>query len=180
MDFIRISFDSLIQTMKKVLLSILAISVLLEEWLWDLLTDFEHCLTAWYHLENLERWLANSPPWVALSAFFIPSLLFLPVEFTALSLSSSGQVVEGISLHIVSQIFSTMILSWIFDITREQLMTFGWFAVLYQTITRWLNWSHEQLRETAAYQHALKTKLAIHVKLVEWVHKEPLNPAGFQ
>lgn len=58
-------------------------------------------------------------------------------------------------------------------------MTISWFAALYQTITRWLNWAHGLLRETAAYQHALKLKLATHDKLVEWLHKEdPLNPAG--
>ena len=159
--------------MKKIILSILAITLLLEEWLWDALTDFEHCLTAWFHLESIERWLANTPPWVAMTTLAVPTLLFLPVEYTALSLSASGQVVEGISLHIISQIFSTLLLSWIFAITREQLMTYSWFAVLYQTITRWLNWAHGLLRETAAYQQALKLKMATHAKLIEWLHNAP-------
>jgi hypothetical protein len=174
------SIQNSYHAMKTIIQSIFAIMLLLEEWLWDVLTDFEHCLTAWFHLERMEQWLANAHPWVAMTAFVIPTLLFLPVEFAALSLSASGQVLEGMTLHIISQTFSTLLVSWMFAITREQLMTFGWFAVLYQTITRWLNWSHERMRETGAYQRALKLKLAAHAKLVEWLHNATPNPAGFQ
>jgi hypothetical protein len=166
--------------MKSTIQSILAVMLLLEEWLWDVLTDFEHCLTAWFHLEKMEQWLANTHPWVAMAAFVIPTLLFLPVEFAALSLSASGQVLEGVGLHILSQTLSTLLISWMFDITREQLMTFAWFALLYQTVTRWLDWAHGRLRETAAYRRALKLKLSTHAKLVQWLHNASPNPAGFQ
>jgi hypothetical protein len=63
------------RTMKKLLLSLLAIFLIIEEWLWDLLTAFGHSLVRWLNLESFEQWLSETSPSMALVAFSIPILI---------------------------------------------------------------------------------------------------------
>jgi len=154
--------------MKRLFLSILALFLLVEEWLWDLLTAFGHKLFVWLHLAGFERWLAKASPKVAMAAFVLPVGLVLPVKFAALLLFTHGQIVQGIGLLLTAKLFATLLISRMFAVTKAQLLTFAWFAWLYATITRWLNWAHERIRATAVYRQATRLKQAVSLKLKEW------------
>jgi len=67
--------------MKKTLLSLLAIILIFEEWLWDLLTAIGHTLARWLNLESFEQWLSQTSPITALVAFSIPLLIVTPQSF---------------------------------------------------------------------------------------------------
>jgi len=155
--------------MKKLLLSILAVFLLVEEWLWDVLTAFSHRLFIWLHLASFERWLAQASPRVAMAAFVLPVALVLPVKFAALLLFAHGQIIQGIALLLAAKLFATLLISRMFAVVRTQLLSFAWFAALYSTITRWLSWAHERIRATAVYQATLHLKQAVRAKLAEWL-----------
>ncbi len=155
--------------MKKLLLSVLAVFLLVEEWLWDLLTAIGDRLFVWLHLAGFERWLAKASPRVAMAAFILPAALVLPVKLAAVLLFAHGQIVQGISLLIAAKLFATLLISRMFAVTRTQLLTFHWFAKLYATITRWLGWAHERIRATAVYRQAVRLKQAVRAKLAEWL-----------
>ncbi len=155
--------------MKRLLLSILAVFLLVEEWLWDMLTALSHRLLVWLHLAVFERWLAQASPAVAMAAFVMPMALVLPVKLAAIVLFAHGQIVQGIGLLIAAKLFATLLISRMFAITRTQLLTFRWFAALYTTITRWLAWAHERIRATAVYRQGVRLKQAARVKLAEWL-----------
>jgi len=155
--------------MKKLLLSILAVFLLVEEWLWDMLTAFSHRLFVWLHLAGFERWLAKSSPRVAMAAFVLPVALVLPVKFAALLLFAHGQIIQGIALLLAAKLFATLLISRMFAVTRTQLLSFAWFNALYTTITRWLGWAHERIRATVVYQQAVRLKQAARAKLAEWL-----------
>jgi hypothetical protein len=154
--------------MKKLLLSILAVFLLVEEWLWDVLTAFGHRLFIWLHLAGFERWLAGTRPGVAMAAMVLPMLLILPVKIAALFLFAHGQIIQGLILVIAAKLFATLLVSRMFAVTRPQLMTFAWFATLYTTITRWLAWAHERIRATPLYQQAVKLKAAARARWAKW------------
>lgn len=156
--------------MKKLLLSVLAIFLLVEEWLWDMLTALGRRLFVWLHLAGFERWLAQTSPKVAMAAFVLPVALVLPVKLAALFLFAHGQLVQGVGLLIAAKLFATLLVSRMFAITRPQLLSFAWFASVYTTITCWLNWAHERIRATAVYQQATKFKQAVRIKLAEWLN----------
>jgi hypothetical protein len=155
--------------MKKLLFSILAIFLLLEEWLWDGLTALGRKLFLWLHLAGFERWLAQASPRVAMAAFVLPVVLITPVKFAALFLFTHGQIVQGLGLLITAKLFATLLISRMFAVTRPQLLTFPWFAALYHTINRWLGWAHERIRATAVYRNAVKLKQAVRAKVAAWL-----------
>jgi len=83
--------------MKKSLLSYLAILLIIEKWLWDLLTVFGHKLIQWLNLEQFEQWLRQTSPIMALVAFSIPILLIVaPVNLVAFGLMVNGLISQGI------------------------------------------------------------------------------------
>jgi hypothetical protein len=158
--------------LKRLLLSFLAVILLVEEWLWDMLAALGNRLVVWLHLAVFERWLAEASPVVAMAAFVLPIALIVPVEFVALLLISHGQLDQGFALLIAGKLFATLLASRMFAITRHQLLTFAWFSALYSTVTRWLDWAHELIRATAVYRQAVRLKQAAKAKLAEWLRAD--------
>lgn len=154
--------------MKKLLLSLLAVYLLVEEWLWDTLTALGDRLAVWLGLAAFERWLAGARPGAAMAAFLCPAVLILPVKFAALFLFAHGQIVQGLGILLFAKLFATLLVSRMFAIARPQLLTFGWFAALYSTVTRWLDWAHTRIRATAVYQQAVKFKQVAKARLAAW------------
>lgn len=154
--------------MKKLLLSVLAVFLLVEEWIWDALTAFGRGLFVWLRLAGFERWLAGARPPVAMAAMLLPVLLVLPVKFAALFLFAHGRLLQGLGLLVAAKLFATLLVSRMFALTRPQLLTFAWFAALYSTITRWLAWAHERIRATAAYRQMARLKQAARDRWAAW------------
>jgi hypothetical protein len=140
--------------MKKILLSLLAIILVIEEWLWDVLSAFGHFLISLLHLEEFERWLNQVSPNMALIAFMIPLLIVTPINLAALVLLAHGLILQGILLEILAKLLGTLLVSRVFALTKAQLLTFKILAVIYSTIMRWLMWAHQKVIETKVYKLA--------------------------
>jgi len=147
--------------MKKLLLSLLAIIVLIEEFLWELLTFLGGKLAKILRLEKFEAWLSKTPPYIALLAFIIPILVVLPINLFAFWLMAVGCVIRGVTLEILAKLLGTFLIARVFALTRNQLMTFLWFTKLYNTIIKWVNWAHEVVSHTKIYQVTKEIKAKI-------------------
>ena len=149
------------QLVKKLLLSLLALLLIIEELLWDLLTWLGRHLFRLLKLQAFEAWLRGSPPYVALGAFLIPVIVITPLNLWAISCFANGQILGGIGIEIIAKLLGTMLFARVFALTRPQLMSFGWFALLYTTITGWLHWAHERVRATRIYRYSKALKETI-------------------
>ncbi|MDD2737642.1 MAG: hypothetical protein PHR94_01785 [Methylomonas lenta] len=154
--------------MKKILLSLLAIILVIEEWLWDALSAFGHFLISLLHLEEFERWLNQVSPNIALIAFMIPLLIVTPINLAALVLLAHGLILQGILLEILAKLLGTLLVSRVFALTKSQLLTFKILAVIYSTIMRWLMWAHQKVTETKVYKLAKVLKAQAKDVIVTW------------
>ncbi|NBO17666.1 MAG: hypothetical protein EBV03_00270 [Proteobacteria bacterium] len=143
---------------KQVLLSLLALLLLVEEWLWDVLTLLGHVLARRLHLQRFEAWLAQAPRQLALLAFLIPLFIVTPLNLFAFWMIAKGMVLRGVMLEIFAKLLGTLLVARVFALTRAQLLTYGWFSSLYTTIMRWLHWAHARLSATLAYALAKALK----------------------
>jgi hypothetical protein len=153
---------------KRFFLSLLAIFLLIEEWLWDLLTVWGKNLARWLGLAKLQHVLEQASPRVALLAFLIPVIIVAPMGFVAVLLMAHGLIIQGILLEIVAKLLGTLLISQVFAWTKPQLMTFAWFAVVYTQITHWLHWAHEKIRRTWVYQFAQQLKVRLKQLTKQW------------
>jgi hypothetical protein len=140
---------------------VLAAIFLFEAWLWDTLTAFGHWLRDRLPFEAFKRSVARlverMPPWGALLLFLIPVAIVQPLKLLALWLMTHGHVLAGALAFVAIKIVGFGAVAFLFDLTREKLMTFGWFAWVHDRVNR--------LRELAAafiapYKAALKQQAA--------------------
>lgn len=157
--------------MKKLLLSILAIILIIEEWLWDTLSAVGHFLALHLGLVRFENWLAQTTPMLALLAISIPIVLVTPLNIAALMMLAHGMILQGIALEILAKLLGTVFIARFFKLSKQQLLTFRLIAWVYNTITFWLSWAHKKIIETAVYKWAKKVKAEIKAKVSVWVQK---------
>lgn len=158
--------------MKKLFLSILAIILIIEEWLWDSLSAVGHCLAYYLGLARFENWLAQTKPYQALIAISIPIIIVTPINLTAFWLLAQGLILQGIALEIAAKLLGTIFIARFFSLTKNQLLTFRLIAWLYHTITHWLRWAHEKVTETAVYQWLKATKAQVKAQVSAWLKSE--------
>ncbi len=154
--------------MKKLALALLAIVLIVEEWLWDALSACGHYLAYYLGLTRFENWLAKTSPYQALMAISIPILLVTPLNLAAFWLLAHGLILQGIALEIAAKLFGTLFIARFFSLTKPQLLTFRWLAWLYHTITTWLRWAHEKIQATAVYQWLKAMKAEVRAKIAAW------------
>jgi len=144
--------------MKKTLLSLLAIFLIIEEWLWDLLTAFGRSLSRWLNLQQFEQWLSQTTATMALVAFSIPILIVTPINLAAFGLLAKGLILQGILMEVLAKLLGTLLVARVFALTKPQLLTFTFLRITYTTVTRWLQWAHAKVTETAVYRWARQLK----------------------
>lgn len=156
---------------KNLLLSIFAILVILEEWLWDALALAGQWFSRVFHLEKFDAWLSNATPNQALLTFLIPLIIATPFNILAVVLFAHGAILQGLFVEIGVKLFSTLLIARIFRLVKTALLTFGWFAKIYNTITGVLHWAHDVIRNTAIYQFSVKFKAAIKIQIAAVLKK---------
>ncbi len=153
--------------LKKLLLSILAVILIFEEWLWDTLTVAGQFFSRILHLERFDAWLIESSPKRALFAFVIPLVIVTPFNILAIFLLARGAILEAILLEIILKLSVTLLIARIFRLVKPALLTFNWFEKIYRYISELLHWAHESVRHTAIYQRGILLKAAIKMRIAE-------------
>ena len=140
---------------------VLAAVFLVEAWLWDKLSAFGFWLRGILPFEALKQWLANSidrlPAWAALALFIIPVIVVQPLKLAALWLMLHGHILLGVLGFVLVKIVGFGAVAFLFDMTRDKLMTFRWFVWSYNRVL----WLREKASVfIAPYKKALKASVA--------------------
>jgi hypothetical protein len=116
---------------------LLALIIVFEEWGWQPLADWLGRQARWSPWAKLEYAIARLPPYAALLAFALPTLVLLPLKFLALALIGSGQLLLASLLFIAAKVVATALIARLFTVTQPALMQIGWFAWSYDTVMPW-------------------------------------------
>ena len=154
--------------LKNLFVSILALFVLFEEWLWDVLATIAYWLSYLLHLKRFDAWLSSLNPLPALCAFFIPLIIITPFNLLALFLLAHGAIIQGVVLEMIIKLIGTLLIARVFRLTKPALLTFSWFFWIYNTITSLLTWAHDVIHQTAIYKLISRIKTAIKAKIASW------------
>jgi len=154
--------------MKTLLLSLLAVFLLVEEWLWDSLTALGRILARWLRLAKFEAWLGQTPPKTALLAFSIPLLIVTPINLLAFWLLAHGLLLQALLVEVFAKLLGTLLVARVFALTKPQLLTFKLFAKVYTAITGWLRWAHDRITQTRVYRLAHQLKAQAKAKWAAW------------
>lgn len=142
----------LLRGLLKPLWVLLALLLLLEEWLWALVKRGLARLARWRFWAWLEARFRALPPWAALLGLGLPWLLLVPLKLVALGLFAKGRVLLGLLAVVLAKLAGTVLVATVFHWTKPQLLTLPGFARLYAAVTRWLVLAHAWARALPAYR----------------------------
>jgi hypothetical protein len=116
---------------------LLALLIVFEEWGWRWLAQLLGRLGRWRRWAGLEAWIMRLPPYAALVAFALPSLLLVPLKFLALLLIAGGHVLLAGLLFVAAKVVATALIARLFMLTQPALMQIGWFASAHDRVIPW-------------------------------------------
>ncbi len=141
---------------KRILLSpitlLILIFFLLEDLFLTLLRPIVRVLGQLAPFLAIGRWLRALSPYQALFAFLVPLVLLEPVKVFSLFWIGIGHFVSGALLLIGSYVLSLLIVERMFHVTRDKLLSIGWFAWCFGLVMGVRNWAYARLRSSLVWR----------------------------
>lgn len=144
--------------LRGILFAPLVLVVLFEEWGWVPLARAFAALARLPWLSQLERRIAQLPPWAALLAFGVPVLTLIPIKLLAIYFFGQGHMVLGLSLVVAAKLSGTALAARLFQLTEPALMQMRWFARLYIPWKSWKDRVLTQIRQSGPWRTAGRFK----------------------
>ena len=149
----------------RLLVGLLALLILFEEWGWDPLRRLLVRLGRLPAMRRIEIGVSRLPPYPALGVLLLPTLGLLPVKLLALWLIASGKASVGLAVVVAAKVVGTAVLAWLFSLTNPALMRIPWFATGY---LRWYAWKEALLARVRA-SRAWRTGRAVKQRMLRWL-----------
>jgi hypothetical protein len=147
--------------LKHALLTFAAVVFLIEAWLWDktiLLGRWVARHIPWQEFKDaVTRLIERLPPYGALLLFLIPVAVIEPLKIVAIDQIAHGHLLRGALAFVVLKFVGLGLIAFIFDLTREKLLTIGWFARFYAFVIYWRDKAHDFV---APYKAAVIARLS--------------------
>jgi len=124
-------------------------------------------LARWAPIAALEAWLKTLPPYVALLAFVMPSILILPIKLSAIYFVTHHMFMTAIAAVVIGKILATAIVARLYVVLRPTLMTIGWFARADTWFFYWRDRAYAFVRALPAWQKAKAAISRMRLRLME-------------
>lgn len=146
---------------KHALLTFAAVVFLIEAWLWDktiLLGRWVVSRVPWQEFKDgIAQLIGRLPPYGALLLFLIPVAVIEPLKIVAVEQIAHGHLLRGALAFVLLKFVGLGLVAFIFDLTRDKLLTIGWFARFYALVIYWRDKAHDFV---APYKAAVSARLA--------------------
>ena len=158
LSLIKNKFISLLQ------LLLVIIYIIFEELIWEgIAKPIYEAIHSLKILQKLEVWLQNVNPSVVLFIFMVLLIVVEAAGIYAGMLFVSGQVAAGLVLYL-TKIPIAAFTFWLFRVTEDKLMQFGWFKWFYENIMRFIDW----LKSREVYKKTMERLKSLKVSMSEW------------
>jgi hypothetical protein len=146
---------------KRALWTTLALIFLGVSWLWEQLRPPIRWVIDRIPLEAVKRAIARFmerlPPYPTLIIFLVPLIALEPAKIVALWLFAKGQWLLGVATYIGTDVLRLGLVSFLFNMNKDKLLSIGWFKTLYEWFTWAHEWAHNQVAPLkAAIRQALE------------------------
>jgi hypothetical protein len=128
------------------LLLIVAAIYLVEAWFWARFVALGRRVAdalPWEAFKAaVKRGIDRLPAPAALAVFVVPVILVEPLKVLCIALFAHGHWILGLIGFVVLKFVGLALIAFVFDLTREKLMTMGWFVVFYGRVMAFHAWAH--------------------------------------
>ena len=135
--------------------------ILFEEIIWEgIAKPIQKKIESWHITQKLEQRIVYTNRYILLLIFTVILLIVEGAGIFAGILFVNGQILFGLLLYI-TKIPIAAFTFWLFKVSKDKLLSFGWFAWLYKKIMNGLEWlkSLEIYKSTIAMMLNFKEKI---------------------
>jgi undecaprenyl pyrophosphate phosphatase UppP len=152
--------------MIKFFITILAVILVFEEWLWDVLKAQLHRLSRWPAVHRMEVRIRALSAWASLLVMLVPVVTVLPFKIAGLWALAHGHAVVGVVIFLLAKITGTALAAYFFDLVRDKARELNGFNVMYMFIMSWLQRAKSWLAMHPAYRsvRAMATRTKDHLR----------------
>jgi hypothetical protein len=153
------------RVIRLILISLAAIWMLFEDWVWDTIVDLMTEVGRLKIINRFESFLTRQNQYLLLTLFTFPFLIVIPAKLYGLYLIADGKVIRGVTIFIVAEVLITALVTRLFIISKDKLLQIKAFKTFYDWFKDKKEWLYSELRKLRAWQLAregiaqLKTKL---------------------
>ena len=158
---------SLKYALELMIVPVAAAVVFFEQTLIRMLNAITAALARWAPIAALEAWLKKQPPYIALLAFVMPSILILPIKFSAIFFAAHRHYMMAIAAVVIGKVLATAIVARLYVVLGPTLMTIGWFARLDTWFFYWRDRAYAFVRAIPAWQKAKALIGRMRLRLME-------------
>ncbi len=134
---------------KRMFWTLLALAFLGVSWVWDSLRPPIQWVIDRIPLEGLKRavasFLSKLSPYPTLAFFLIPILALEPFKLVAIWSASHRQWLLAVAIYFGTDVLRLGLVSFLFDVSQEKLLSIGWFRRLYEIFRSAHSWAREQV-----------------------------------
>jgi len=129
-----------------------ALYVLLEEFLENVVKPIVEHISSWKILHRAERFLHRRNPYMLFAIYSVKLIFFSSVKFLSLYWISQGRMV-GAPLLVTGELCGAALTVWYAKVALPALLTLNWFALGYEKVVAIKNWIVNKFRQMRAYQY---------------------------
>lgn len=155
------------RALELLLVPLAAAVVFFEQVLIRMLNAITAALARWAPIAALEAWLKKQPPYIALTAFVMPSILILPIKLSAIYFAAHHMFMTAIAAVVIGKLLATAIVARLYVVLRPTLMTIGWFARADTWFFYWRDRAYAFVRALPAWQKAKAAISRMRLRLME-------------
>jgi hypothetical protein len=134
------------------LIVVASLWVLFEEWVWDYFTALIARLAKLEAIQRVEAVIARQNRYVLFGLFAVPLLIMIPFKLYSFYLMGTGRAYQGLAVLITAKALGTALVTRLFVISKDKLLSVGLFAVCYHWVMAKKQWLHDQLEQIAWLQ----------------------------
>ena len=138
--------------LKRVLLAPVAVLAAIIVVVDDLFRSFVGPAVRWLAslrpIQRIESAVAALPPYPTLALFLIPMAIIWPIKLYALYLIGLGHWAMGMAAFVVAKVVGIGLAERLFALSRDKLLSIGWFARAYHAVTAVRDRVHDYLKTT--------------------------------
>ncbi|MCA1322528.1 hypothetical protein [Herbaspirillum sp. alder98] len=143
------------------LIYLVALLLMLEEWLWEVTQAALARIPAWGWLVRLQQKVQQLPPYAALAVFLAPTLLLLPVKLLALLSIAHGHPGLGLLIIVSAKLMGTALVARVYALTRRSLLALAWFSRWHDKLLAFKDRMIAQLHASSGWRAAQRLALAV-------------------
>jgi len=153
-----------------ILIVLAAIWMLFEDWVWDSILALMERVSRLKTVHRLEVFIARQNQYLLLVFFCVPFLIMIPAKVYGLYLIANGKFLRGITIFIVAKGLITALITRLFVISKDTLLSMPAFAASYYWFKDKKDWLYAELNRMPAWLAAKRTLADLRRRIKEKLH----------